>query len=62
MRELTTKDQQIIQRNLTAFVHNFGDIKITRSLYGNQYLVYKNADDDLSNYIYLCDNIDNLNG
>lgn len=44
MKELTKKQQETISKNLRAFCHNYGPIKIIRQDYGPGFYVYSPAD------------------
>lgn len=55
---LTAKQKEIVSRNLHAFLHNFGDVRIEREL--NGFYVYYPANSD--SYIQFCENINYLDG
>ena len=60
MSLLTEKQNQIIEKNLNAFAHNFGEPRIERTKYGSFFLVYYPSDD--TNFTFSCNNINELNG
>ena len=60
---MTKYQEELIEKNMQAYVTNFGYIGITRSADKKGFLVYKSPVDELTeNYIQYCPNIHYLNG
>lgn len=60
---MTEYQEKLIERNLQAYVTNFGYVGITCSNDKKGFLVYKTPVDELTgNYIQYCPNIHYLNG
>ena len=63
MKELNTREQEKIERNLKAFKFNFTDeIKILKI--NKHYYIFKSEEinEHYSNYIYNSNSIENING
>lgn len=58
--KMTTRQNEIIADNLSAFTANFGAPRIERADYGSGLYVYYPADSD--SYIQYCYDINYLNG
>ena len=59
---MTKRQKEIIEDNLRAFVHNFGDVRIEKESYGKGFYVFYPATCEEGNYIQYCYDIDYLNG
>lgn len=57
---MTRRQKEIIEDNLKAFVHNFGEVRIEQNLPDKGFFVYLPADNET--YVQYCYNIDYLNG
>ena len=60
MATFTKRQEDIICKNLNAFVANFGDVRIEKADYGPGFYVYYPA--DAETYIQFCENINYLDG
>lgn len=60
MKNLTKREESIIDDNLRAFVHNFGKVRIEKEMCGNGVYVFSPADSD--SYVQYCYDIHYLNG
>ena len=57
---MTKRQQEVIEKNLRAFINNFGAPRIEKADYGSGFYVYYPANSDT--YIQYCYDIDYLNG
>lgn len=57
---MTTKQKETIKRNLSAFISNFGPVRIESADYGGGFFVYYPA--NAADYIHYCPNINYLDG
>ena len=55
---MTKRQQDIISKNLNAFVNNFGEVRIEKADYGTGFYVFYPV--DAESYIQFCHNIDYL--
>lgn len=63
MKTLTAKQNELIKDNLTAYINNFGYIKIEKADYGGGFYVYTDEQRAAAGvYTQFCYNIDYLNG
>lgn len=63
MKTLTAKQNELIKDNLTAYINNFGYIKIEKSDYGSGFYVFTDEQRAAErSYTQFCYNIDYLNG
>lgn len=63
MKTLTAKQNELIKDNLTAYINNFGYIKIEKADYGSGFYVYTDEQRAAEGaYTQFCYNIDYLNG
>ena len=60
MATFTKRQEDIICKNLNAFVANFGDVRIEKADYGPGFYVYYPV--DAETYIQFCENINYLDG
>ena len=57
---MNRRQQEIIEKNLSAFTNNFGAPRIEKADYGSGFYVYYPANSD--SYIQYCENISYLDG
>ena len=57
---MTAKQKELINDNLRAFTHNFGEVRIEKESYGKGFYVFYPANSD--SYIQYCYDINYLNG
>ena len=57
---LTSRQKEVIQDNLRAFIANFGSIRIERADYGTGFYCF--VPEDNADFIQFCYNVDYLNG
>lgn len=57
---MTKKQKELINDNLRAFVHNFGDVRIEKEDYGKGFYVFYPAESE--SWIQFCYDINYLNG
>jgi len=57
---MTKKQKELINDNLRAFVHNFGDVRIEKEDYGKGFYVFYPAKSE--SWIQFCYDINYLNG
>lgn len=57
---MTVRQKEKIERNLTAYKHNFPSIRIESADYGGGFYVYSPAEAD--SWVQYCPNIDYLDG
>lgn len=57
---MTAKQKELINDNLRAFTHNFGEVRIEKECYGKGFYVFYPANSD--SYIQYCYDIHYLNG
>lgn len=57
---MTKRQQDIISKNLNAFVNNFGEVRIEKADYGTGFYVFYPV--DAESHIQFCHNIDYLDG
>lgn len=57
---LTKKEMEIVTDNLSAFIANFGAVRIERADYGKGLYVYSPADSE--SYVQYCYDVNYLNG
>lgn len=64
MKNLTTRQQEIIVDNYNAFIHNFEEPVIVSDDYGSGFYVYRNETEHKAgnSWVQFCYNIDYLNG
>lgn len=63
MKTFTAKQNELIKDNLTAYINNFGYIKIEKADYGSGFYVYTDEQRTAEGaYTQFCCNIDYLNG
>lgn len=59
-KTFTKRQEDIICKNLNAFVNNFGEVRIEKADYGPGFYVYYPV--DAETYIQFCENINYLDG
>lgn len=63
MKTLTARQNELIKDNLSAYINNFGYIKIEKADYGSGFYVYTDEERAVNGtYTQYCYNIDYLNG
>ena len=64
MKNLTKKQQETIQQNYNAYVHNFETPVIERGEAGNDFYVWRNASEHASgtSWVQYCYNVSYLDG